>query len=48
MKDPDNPKLEEIITTRIVPVDLNAYICGNYRLLATLYHQIGKHSEFLI
>jgi hypothetical protein len=41
MKDPDNPKLEETKTTQIVPVDLNGYICGNYRLIALLYSEIG-------
>jgi hypothetical protein len=42
MKDPKNPKLEQIETTRIVPVDLNGYICGNYRLMALLYNEIGS------
>jgi hypothetical protein len=41
MADPANPKLKQIITSQIVPVDLNAYLCGNLQLLSKLYHQIG-------
>jgi hypothetical protein len=42
MKNPEIPKLEEIETTRIVPVDLNGYMCGNYRLMAMLYSELGS------
>jgi hypothetical protein len=41
-KNPIKPKLEEIDTTIILPVDLNGYICGNYRLIAILYNEIGS------
>ena len=40
MKNPDKPILSETITTQIVPVDLNAYICGNYGMLSYLYSLI--------
>jgi hypothetical protein len=42
MKNPQKPKLEETMTSKILPVDLNAYICGNYRTIAILYSEIGS------
>ncbi|KAL3104927.1 hypothetical protein niasHT_028459 [Heterodera trifolii] len=56
-EDKKNPwKLINLRTTQIVPVDLNALICGNYRKLSELFSKIddsGKsasynetHSEF--
>ncbi|KAL7071716.1 hypothetical protein ACQ4LE_009150 [Meloidogyne hapla] len=45
MKHPEKPKLIEIETTNIVPVDLNAYICGNYEILSHLYLQLENNSK---
>ncbi|KAL3125943.1 hypothetical protein niasHT_009472 [Heterodera trifolii] len=46
-------KLTRLMITKIVPVDLNALICGNLEMLSNLYHQIGDkgkankyHKEF--
>jgi hypothetical protein len=37
----------DIETTNIVPVDLNAYICGNYEILSHLFLQLGRgHSIY--
>ncbi|KAF7638076.1 Trehalase [Meloidogyne graminicola] len=47
MRNYDNPKLEEIITTSIIPLDLNAFICGNFRLLSELYSSLGKKRKAL-
>uniref|UniRef100_A0A914H7A0 Trehalase n=1 Tax=Globodera rostochiensis TaxID=31243 RepID=A0A914H7A0_GLORO len=48
--DKENPwKLTNLMTTKIVPVDLNALICGNLEMLAHLYLQIDdktKSSEY--
>uniref|UniRef100_A0A183CKD0 Trehalase n=1 Tax=Globodera pallida TaxID=36090 RepID=A0A183CKD0_GLOPA len=41
-KDKNNPwKLINLMTTDIVPVDLNALICGNFEKIAHLFLQIG-------
>ncbi|CAK5088102.1 unnamed protein product [Meloidogyne enterolobii] len=45
MKNPEKPKLVDIETTNIVPVDLNAYICGNYEILSHLYLQLENNSK---
>ncbi|CAD6195854.1 unnamed protein product [Caenorhabditis auriculariae] len=45
----DGKSLEKIVTTDIVPVDLNAYICYNMRILAHLHSVLGnpeKHEEW--
>lgn len=42
MRNPEKPNLLEIETTNIVPVDLNAYICGNYEILSHLFLQLGE------
>ncbi|KAL3081959.1 hypothetical protein niasHT_032641 [Heterodera trifolii] len=46
-------KMTRLMITKIVPVDLNALICGNLEMLSNLYHQIGDkekansyHKEF--
>ncbi|KAK0413908.1 hypothetical protein QR680_007052 [Steinernema hermaphroditum] len=38
----DHKNITTIQTTHIIPVDLNAIICGNYDILAHLYGQIGN------
>nr|CAD2180060.1 unnamed protein product [Meloidogyne enterolobii] len=45
MRNPEQPKLEETITTSIVPYDLNAFICGNYRILSELFTALGKKKK---
>ncbi|KAL3095519.1 hypothetical protein niasHS_004125 [Heterodera schachtii] len=35
-------KLKNLMTTKIVPVDLNAIICGNFEKMAQMYLQIGN------
>ncbi|KAL3106494.1 hypothetical protein niasHT_011871 [Heterodera trifolii] len=35
-------KLKKLMTTKIVPVDLNALICGNFEKMAQMYLQIGN------
>ncbi|KAL3096432.1 hypothetical protein niasHT_028668 [Heterodera trifolii] len=35
-------KLKNLMTTKIVPVDLNALICGNFEKMAQMYLQIGN------
>ncbi|KAL3078820.1 hypothetical protein niasHS_014602 [Heterodera schachtii] len=47
MSDPDRPSMLDIETTNIVPVDLNAYICGNYEILSHLFLQLGNDSKAL-
>uniref|UniRef100_A0A914GVW3 Trehalase n=1 Tax=Globodera rostochiensis TaxID=31243 RepID=A0A914GVW3_GLORO len=38
-------KLTNLMTTRIVPMDLNALMCGNMEMLAHLYLQIGDKAK---
>uniref|UniRef100_A0A1I8B5J3 Trehalase n=1 Tax=Meloidogyne hapla TaxID=6305 RepID=A0A1I8B5J3_MELHA len=45
LRNPEDPKLETIITTSIVPLDLNAFICGNLRILSELFAAIGKKQK---
>ncbi|KAL3081602.1 hypothetical protein niasHT_034260 [Heterodera trifolii] len=44
--DKENPwKLKNLMTTKIVPVDLNALICGSFEKMAHLYLQIGNKDK---
>ncbi|KAI3418039.1 Trehalase, variant 2 [Globodera pallida] len=44
--DKENPwKLTNLMTTKIVPVDLNALICGNLEMLSHLYLKIGDKTK---
>ncbi|KAK0422621.1 hypothetical protein QR680_007677 [Steinernema hermaphroditum] len=38
----DHKDMRTIETTNVVPVDLNAYICGNLNILSYLYEEVGN------
>ncbi|KAL3086312.1 hypothetical protein niasHS_008026 [Heterodera schachtii] len=38
-------KLTNLMTTKIVPVDLNALICGNFEMMAHMYLKIGNKAK---
>ncbi|KAL3071664.1 hypothetical protein niasHS_016339 [Heterodera schachtii] len=45
-QDKERPwKLTNLMTTKIVPVDLNALICGNFEMMAHMYLQIGNKAK---
>uniref|UniRef100_F1KU03 Trehalase n=1 Tax=Ascaris suum TaxID=6253 RepID=F1KU03_ASCSU len=41
----DHKRLTTIVTTKIIPVDLNAILCWNMGILAYLYNEIGNKEE---
>ncbi|KAL3086566.1 hypothetical protein niasHS_008086 [Heterodera schachtii] len=46
VKDKQKPwKLTNLMTTKIVPVDLNALICGNFEMMAHMYLKIGNKAK---
>lgn len=43
--DPLRHTIRSVRTSRIVPVDLNAFVCWNEAIMADLYAAIGNHSQ---